>query len=124
MPENTPPFSKGAIVLTPQNSVGRVRWIHADMKVGVEYLEYSSGYNVFNANELKLLCESADPPKFDIICEEKVRYERELYDMERREINEFKSRKKKKLSLEEKIAEELLKKMSKEEVMKLLEGVK
>ena len=99
-----PAYGKGAIVLTPTNYVARVMWVQepdktdGDPKVSVEYLEYHAAYNVYNMSQLTLIAKSADRPKFDVISEQKLSYQREQFEAEQRKVEEFvKSGKVKKL---------------------------
>lgn len=95
---------KGSIILTPTNYVGRVMWVQEPdfvegcPKVSVEYLELHGAYNVFNMTDLTLIADGADTPKYDVISEQKLSYEREKYLAEQEKVNAYvKSGKVKKL---------------------------
>ena len=119
-----PPFGKGAIVLTPQKFVGRVRWIHKDDQVGVEYLEMSGAYNVYQSSELTLLLPSAENPKFDEVCLKKVEHERMVYEETKAMAEEFKKRKPKvQKSATELALEKALKNISPEKLAEILEDI-
>ena len=125
-------IAKGSIVLTPTNYIGRVKWIQSErmdvdgnIKVSVEYLEYPNGYNVYNIDQLVLLCDGADRPKFDDISIQQIKYEREVYEEEQRAIAAFpkttsKGKGVRKESESERIARLLIEKLSSEELDKLL----
>lgn len=125
---------KGSIVLTPTNFIGRVKWVQSpasalsdgNTKVSVEYLEYRGGYNVYNLEQLTLLCDGADKPKFDDITMAQVKREREVYEEELRMIEAFprtKVKSARKESESERIARLLIEKLSSEDLEKLLEDL-